>query len=380
VTDALNDAIRGHIDSPATGARLSLGQVGVAGWAFDESGPLEAALLLVGDGPGRPVRLGEARDDVGRAFPGVPHAAETGFHSVVDLRPATGSATVRIALLVQTVARGWVEAAAIEVGTEAAARSRLPGRSRAAFTIVKNEPVMLPVWLDYYSRYFDPDDLYVLDHDSSDGSTSGLEGRCRVVPIHRGVAFDHRWLHSTVESFQAFLLSSYETVLFAEADELVVADPRRYDGLDVYIDRLDRPAARCSGFNVVQKPDEPPLRFDAPLLAQRRHWHASNMYSKRLLARMPLRWSDGFHYEYSAPDDPPDPALLLVHLHRIDYDACLARHRASSTHKWSEDDFLRGLGVQHRITDPDEFARWFHEGPDLDTPDELIPEQVRALV
>ena len=74
---------------------------------------------------------------------------------------------------------------------------------RAAFTIVKDEPVMLPLWLDYYSRYFAPGDLYVLDHRSADGSTAAVSARCRVLPDHRDAAFDHRWLRGTVEAFQA---------------------------------------------------------------------------------------------------------------------------------------------------------------------------------
>ncbi len=306
--------------------------------------------------------------------------APSGFDCLVDLRPGVASPTVRIALLVRTARHGWQEAAAVEVRTAASIPSQTGARARAAFTIVKNEPVMLPIWLDYYGRYFEPDDLYVLDHDSSDGSTTGLEGRCRVVPVHREASFDHRWLRSTVESFQGFLLGSYGTVLFTEVDEFVVADPRSYDGLDAYIERLEGPAARCAGFNVVHKPDELPLRFDAPLLEQRRYWHASQQYSKRLLTRMQLRWSEGFHEEYNAPDDPPDPALMLVHLHRIDYDTCLARHRAAAARDWSEEDVILGYGAQNRVTEPDEFEQWFRQGPDLDAPRELIPEHVRPLL
>jgi hypothetical protein len=286
----------------------------------------------------------------------------------------------RIALLVRAGDGTWREAAAVEVNAAAPARERDGARRRAAFTIVQNEPVMLPVWLAYYGRYFDADDLYVLDHDSSDGSTVGLEARCRVVPVHRQACYDHHWLKSTVEGFQAFLLRSYEAVLYAEVDELVVADPLRHAGLDAYIDRLARPAARCAGFNVVHHPDEPPLQFDAPLLAQRRYWHASLEYSKRLLSRIPLRWSDGFHLEFNAPDDPPDPELMLVHLHRVDYDACLARHRASAARDWNVADVLRDSGWQNRIADDGEFEEWFRRGRDLDAPRELIPEHIRSVV
>lgn len=358
---------------------MARGAVRVSGWVFDEAGLLETALLVVDDGPGTPVRLGVWRPDVGEAFPSVPHASSSGFEGTVDLRAAAGG-TSRIALLVRLGDGMWREAAAVEVQIAAPTRERDGARLRAAFTIVHNEPVMLPLWLDYYARHFDADDLYVLDHDSTDGSTADLDGRCHVVPVHRKAAFDHHWLKLTVEQFQAFLLRSYDAVLFAEVDEFVLADPRRYAGLGAYIAELTRPAARCAGFNVVHQPDEPPLRFDPPLLAQRRYWHASLLYSKRLLSRIPLRWSDGFHNEYNAPDDPPDPELLLIHLHRVDHDMSLARHQAAVARDWNEADIVNGYGVQNRIVDPREFEDWFYRGADLDAPPELIPEHIRSAL
>src|SRR5436190_17272313 len=55
--------------------------------------------------------------------------------------------------------------------TRSGERPRREHRRRAALTMVQNEAVFLPIWLRYYSRFFGPDDLYVLDHDTSDGST-----------------------------------------------------------------------------------------------------------------------------------------------------------------------------------------------------------------
>jgi hypothetical protein len=359
---------------------VARGAVRVSGWVFDEGGLLEAALLVVDDGPGVRLQLGGVwRPDVGEAYTSVAHASSSGFEGTVDLRAVDGE-TARIALLVRLSDGAWREAAVVEVQFPAAPHERGGARSCAAFTIVHNEAAMLPLWLDYYGRHFRADDLYVLDHDSTDGSTAGLDGRCHVVPVHRDAAFDHRWLKSTIEQFQAFLLHSYDAVLFSDADELVLADPRRYAGLAAYIAELSRPAVRCLGFNVVQQPDEPPLRFDAPLLAQRRCWHASHMYSKRLLSRIPLRWSNGFHQEYNAPDDPPDPELLLVHLHRIDHDTTLARHRAAIARQWSEFDLANGYGAQNRIAESDEFEDWFYRGADLDAPRELIPEYIRSVL
>jgi hypothetical protein len=370
--------VRAAIELPAPESELQCETLRIEGWALDEAGPIERALVVADADAGAPVALGLPRPDLADAFSELPHAGSGGLRCDLDLR-AVGAGPISISLLVRVREGRWHEAASTTInvvpGTDSGGR-----RSRAAFTIVKDEPVMLPLWLHYYSRYFAPGDLYVLDHGSSDGSTAAVSDRCRIIPVHRDAAFDHRWLRGTVEAFQAFLLRSYETVLFAEVDEFLVADPHHYAGLDDYIEQLERPAARSLGFNVVHQPDEAQLRFDAPILAQRRHWHASLDYCKRLISRVPLRWTEGFHRELNAPDDPPDPHLILVHLHRVDYGWCLARHRASAARRWNEGDIARGDGIQNRIAARDEFEEWFRRGPDLDAPREFIPEHVRATL
>jgi Glycosyl transferase family 2 len=253
-------------------------------------------------------------------------------------------------------------------------------RKRAVFTIVQNEPVFLPLWLQYYSRYFDRSDIYVLDHDTSDASTEGIGSRCNLLSVHREKSFDHAWLRSTVAAFQVSLLQSYETVLFAEADEFVLADPRSYTGLDDYIERLPNQVGRCTGFEVVHYPDEEPsLRFDQPVLAQRRYWHSSRWYCKPLLSTVPLSWSIGFHFDPAFPDLQPDPSLVLVHLHRVDYESCRARHRGTAARNWNEYDVQAGYGRQNRFVEGEAFDTWFFGGFD-DGERELIPETIKNLL
>lgn len=378
MSDAARGALQGSIDEPAHGSAVAGGLTRVLGWALDPERLLGQTRLIVDGGVGSPVRMGLMRPDVAAAFPGVAHAEASGFEAAVDLRAA--GPTARIALLTRQADERWTEVAATEVRVVAPGRPLDGARARAAFTIVHDEARWLELWLRHYGRDFAPQDLYVLDHGSTDGSTRGLGGRCHVIPVHRRAAFDHQWLRTVVEDFHAFLLRSHDVVLFAEVDELIVADPLHHAGLGAYLDALHAPAARCMGFNVVQQSDEPALDFDAPLLAQRAWWHASLEYSKRLVGRVPLRWSDGFHREFNAPDDPPDPALLLIHLHRADYDTCLARHAAAAARDWNAEDVERTLGSQNRISEPEAFAAWFRHGADLDTPRERIPDHLRALV
>jgi hypothetical protein len=370
--------VHAAIDEPLAQQVIDSGRLRIRGWVFDERAPLDRVILVVGRLPPVAVTVGAWRADVDSEFEQLQGSGASGFHCDVDLR-GTAPGQVPVALLARSADGDWHQPAArtIEVTNRPGAT---PRRGAAAFTIAQNEPAMLPLWVRYYEKHFAADDLYVLDHDSTDRSADAVAGRCRIVPVHRTASFDHRWLRGTVEAFQAFLLRSYETVLFTEVDEFVVTDPRHYAGLADYIARMTGPAARCAGFNVVQQPDEPPISFDEPILAQRSYWHASHGYSKRLLSRVPLAWSEGFHAEYGAPDDPPDPALVLVHLHRVDYERCLARHRSTAGRNWSAEDVARGDGWQNRVAGDEEFDRWFHHGPDLDAPREMIPAHLRTAL
>ena len=295
--------------------------------------------------------LGSESPDVAERHPGVPGADRSGWGSQVDLRAVEGS-TATLLLLARVDGADWVELDRREVRVEEPGTAS--AKEAAVFTIARNEPVFLPLWLRYYGRHFDPADIYVLDHDSSDGSTADPAGAFTRVPIHRDRIFDHMWLKGTVEDFQAFLLRSYGAVLFAEVDELVIADPSRYSGLGAYVGALDGPAACCTGYSVVHYPDEGerPLDFERPVLAQRRYWHRSPPYSKRLLGRIPLAWNVGFHQEFNAPDG-----------------------------QWSEEDVMWNLGWHRRVVEPDEFRDWFFHGEDLGIPErEEIPERLKTVL
>ena len=151
-------------------------------------------------------------------------------------------------------------------------------------------------------------------------------------------------------------------------------------GLDDYVERLRHPVARCTGFNVVHYPDEEPaLHFGQPVLAQRKYWHASSLYCKSLVSSVPLSWSLGFHGHANVAEVQPDPNLLLVHLHRIDYDLCLARHRATAARHWNEYDVQARYGWQNRVVEAEAFHTWFFRGFD-DGQRELIPEKLKKLL
>lgn len=231
-------------------------------------------------------------------------------------------------------------------------------RRHAIITIVRDEGVFLPVWLGYYSRFFAPADIYVLDHQTTDGSTD-RDGFVRIPVSHESV--DHTWMVRTIESLQHELLDGdYDTVLVTDVDELVAPDPRQ-GTLGDYLDRFDEDFVNCLGYEVLQLPDEPPLDTNRPVLEQRRWWFANDGYDKPALATVPMTWEPGFHSRADGEMNL-DPDLRLIHLHRMDYRLCRDRHRRRLELAWDERDVDAGWASHNRIADDEQqFNRWFYE-------------------
>jgi hypothetical protein len=237
------------------------------------------------------------------------------------------------------------------------ASSRGSRKRRAALTIVRNEPVFFPIWLDYYSRFFAPEDIYVLDHETSDGSTSG-GGYVRIPVSHETV--DHTWMVRTIEQRQQELLHGYDVVLVTDVDEIVAPRPE-FGTLGDYIDTFEEEFVNCLGYELIHLVDrEGPFDPDRKVLDQRGYWFANDIYDKPALTTEPLTWQPGFHRTADGRMRP-EPDLYLIHLHRMDFEICLARHRFRGSRAWNVRDVAKGWASHNRITEEADFARWFYE-------------------
>ena len=252
-------------------------------------------------------------------------------------------------------------------------------KSRAVVTLVPDESVFLPIWLRYYSQFFAPQDIYVLAIDSTDGSTNG-SGFVRVPTSHDQIGW--AWHRDQLQKWQHTLIQTYEVVLCADVDEIVAPDPLT-GTLGEYIGGFQEDFVTCQGYEVLHMADvEAPLEPDRAILAQRRYWFANAAYSKPLLARVPMNWVVGLHARADGRSNPDD-RLRLIHLHRVDYDLCLARHQQRVSRPWNPRHVAQGLGYQNRISDAHRFHSWFYEDscwPGVEMQLELIPERWRRLV
>jgi hypothetical protein len=273
----------------------------------------------------------------------------------------------------------WFEKARRERREHYASRPRRKRRpSRALITMVHNESVFLPIFLEYYSRFFRPEEIYVLDNETTDGSTQ-RDGFVRI-PVEHGEV-DHQWMVDTVQGLQHELLDKVDLVLATDVDELVAPVPQR-GSLGQYLDEFDEEWVNCLGYELLHRPElEPPLDLSRPILDQRRWWFFNGAYDKAALATEPMVWRPGFHGRADFHFNP-DPDLRLIHLHRMDYGICLDRHRTRGRKPWADKDAEEGWAVHNQITDEAAFARWFSEDSSFEGfPIQLeeIPAEWRGL-
>ena len=177
----------------------------------------------------------------------------------------------------------------------------------------------------YYSRFFAPEDIYVLDNDTSDGSTE-RDGFVRIPVAHDTV--DHSWMMRTMEGLQHELLERYDAVLVTDVDEIVARIPTgaRWASTSTASTRNSSTASAtrcCTGGPRAAPPAGPAdpgaarsLVLERWLRQARAGDHADD-------------WKPGFHGRADEHFNL-DPDLRLIHLHRMDYDICLARHRSAS--------------------------------------------------
>ena len=115
-------------------------------------------------------------------------------------------------------------------------------------------------------------------------------------------------------------------------------------------------------------------------MKQRSYWAENAFYNKSALATTPSAWEPGFHRREDG-HFRFDPDLFMVHLHRVDYSICLARHELRSRRAWAAEDEQAEMAAHNRITEKERFDRWFFTESGMDgfrLRIERIPERLRG--
>jgi hypothetical protein len=225
-------------------------------------------------------------------------------------------------------------------------------RKVAVFTVVRDEGRMLQKWLNYYGPMFGYENTYILDNDTKDGSTHNLP--CSIRGISCGEAYNNSWLCENVKEFQKELLSrGYDYVVFADCDEFLWHP----DGLNNYIQTTKHPDIRATGYELIHMPDvEPPIDYERPIMSQRSFWFRLPLYDKTLISNHPMDWKVGLHKTGNGSGFQ-DNSLLLIHLHRFDFNETLRRHERALNLPWHEPEVQKGF--HHARSIGDEYSVWY---------------------
>lgn len=205
----------------------------------------------------------------------------------------------------------------------------------AVFTTVKNENVFLPIWLRHYQQYFENEDIYVLDHQSTDNSASNLS--VNVKEVTNECVNDHQWLIKLAEEFQEELLQTYQCVIFAESDEILYSLKKPLnETIDDFI-RSDDNYVTFNGFSVIQNPEtEEPLKPGDKIFSKRNYWFQDNAENKTLMSKVPLQWNWGFHSIKNGSNNFHNDCYI-AHLHRFDLNTMIERHQIRTSFKQKND-------------------------------------------
>lgn len=233
--------------------------------------------------------------------------------------------------------------------------------NKAIFTIVKNERFFLDVWYKYYSQHFEQKDIYILNHDTTDGSIDKYRNLANIIDLKHEIHFDHVWLRHVVESFQKELLDTYDVVCFTEVDEFIIP---RNELLSDYLEsfaKSENQYVTCLGFELLDNCLYDPRK---KILAQKTWFRANPRFmNKTLITKIPLSYEKGFH-SHSQPDNL-DHNLINLHLHYFDYIVFMERVKSRIIHS---DKFEHGVdGVQNKYKTMESYFQDFQINQGVDS-------------
>lgn len=163
----------------------------------------------------------------------------------------------------------------------------------AAVTMVYQDYWFLKLWLDYYSKQFGRENLYVLGHGFDEKHEEMCAGANLIRVPRNGMFPDfdaQRWL--MLSDYTAMLKRHYTAVICSDVDEIVVAHRRPGELASVIADHALPDRAGAIGFEVMGAEEFDEAR---PVLRQTRGCVFSSRYSKPCVLRLPGQFTPGAH-------------------------------------------------------------------------------------
>ncbi|MBX2837244.1 MAG: glycosyltransferase family 2 protein [Gammaproteobacteria bacterium] len=217
----------------------------------------------------------------------------------------------------------------------------------AVITMVYNESVNLPIWINHYTDQCPGCELFVIDHGSDVSVRDEFTG-INVLRLPRS-DFDERRRADMVSRLQNALILEFDWVFYTDCDELVVS--RHHDTLAEALENepAEVKSVNAVGFNVWHDVDGDESAFDRSrsIGEQRRYAKFEKFMCKPFASRVPIHWIPGFH----TSDLPPHfgSGYYLVHTKYIDYEESDRRRALTAGLEWSKEALDKGWSSHQRI-------------------------------
>lgn len=252
-------------------------------------------------------------------------------------------------------------------------------QTKAIITIVQNGNQFLPIWYRYYSKFFQPQDIYILDFGTTDGSLDGIQAN--IIPISNHSVEVVPQGNKLINDLKTDLLKKYQYVVYADYDEIIYYP----GGFDALLHK-NQEYFTTRGYEVVQnRKAEGPIDWNRPILDQRKYWYRCESFDKPLITQIDFTWAAGNHSAFKQKviekirrtgvgmemgvasrrienivlKPKFVPGLYLLHLHKVDYNHALAIHIRNANRKATAT-----VGGFHNFFDGKEFESWYKEAED----------------
>jgi len=114
------------------------------------------------------------------------------------------------------------------------------------FGLFHKEAFFIPYWQQYYGSLFGYENLYALGDLQNDIFLKMFHKDVNKIELGAKYQCDYGLHVNTIMHMQKSLLNFYKVVIFAEADEFIVADPEKYKDLNDFFSKNNEDYFRLS--------------------------------------------------------------------------------------------------------------------------------------
>jgi len=223
----------------------------------------------------------------------------------------------------------------------------------ACLTTVYRDYDFLQRWVNYYSKLFERQHLYVVSQ-GSDPRHREIASGCNVIgiPCDDSLYRHDRRIGNILSNFCGGLLRYYNWMIVGAVDEIIVLDPDQGDGVASYLRKYETGAPGMEGgvpealtpFGIELLPytQIEPVDRDAaePVIQLQHRFRIDPMLSKPCIVRKSVK-------TFEAASEPSqragflDPHLYLLHLRYCDEALFMARRKARNSEQRAVDEEIQ---------------------------------------